>query len=308
MYRPDDHYLWDFWTAQRGSETHLFYLQAPRTPHDPELRHAGAQVGHAVSTDLRHWTYRGLAFGRGPRGAWDNQAIWTGSVIAHGNGWAMAYTGTSTAENGHIQRVGLALSDDLDAWTRVGDGLALQADLTLYRGQNPDHDNELAWRDPFLAKNPSGEGYLAYITAQVRDAAGGYPGCIALATSPDLVCWTVLPPVARDLGFFLMEVPQLVELGDRWALLFCARGNWIAPQHPFAGQSGTYAAFAESPAGPFRDPQLVLPAGRNGAYAAKVVERDGERVMMAWEGYQPYGGLAGSLTDPLPLPACLQRR
>ena len=48
-----DHWLWDFWFARDGDDVHVFYLQAPRSLGDPELRHHNATIGHAVSRDLR---------------------------------------------------------------------------------------------------------------------------------------------------------------------------------------------------------------------------------------------------------------
>ena len=50
-----DKYVWDFWLIQKSHDYHLFYLQAERTPHNPDLRHATASVGHAVSKDLIQW-------------------------------------------------------------------------------------------------------------------------------------------------------------------------------------------------------------------------------------------------------------
>ncbi len=86
VFVPTDRYLWDFWFAPRGGPDapyHLFFLQAPRTLRDPEERHGRATVGHAVSRDLVRWEELPTALEAGPAGAWDDRAIWTGSMIRH---------------------------------------------------------------------------------------------------------------------------------------------------------------------------------------------------------------------------------
>ena len=58
VFIPEQHYLWDFWLVsphEWGDPRalyHLYYLQAPRTLRDPNMRHGVATVGHAVSHDV----------------------------------------------------------------------------------------------------------------------------------------------------------------------------------------------------------------------------------------------------------------
>jgi Glycosyl hydrolases family 32 N-terminal domain len=85
--RLDDRWAWDSWIADTGSDYHLFFLNAPRSLGDPNLRHRSAVVGHAVSSDLVHWEELGHALGPGPEGDWDDVAIWTGSVIRGDDAW-----------------------------------------------------------------------------------------------------------------------------------------------------------------------------------------------------------------------------
>ena len=81
--RLDGHWVWDFWFARDGDDVHVFYLQAPRSLGDPELRHVNATIGHAVSRDLRDWEVLPDALGAGAPGAFDDLATWTGSVLRH---------------------------------------------------------------------------------------------------------------------------------------------------------------------------------------------------------------------------------
>ena len=52
MLHSDQFWVWDSWYAQDGEETHVFFLKAPRSLGDPDLRHDRAVIGHAVSRDL----------------------------------------------------------------------------------------------------------------------------------------------------------------------------------------------------------------------------------------------------------------
>ena len=81
--RLPDKWVWDFWLARERDRHHVFFLQAPRSLGDAELRHRNASVGHAVSSDLRSWTVLPDAIRPGPAGAWDDVATWTGSVDSY---------------------------------------------------------------------------------------------------------------------------------------------------------------------------------------------------------------------------------
>ena len=46
--RLPDHWLWDFWLAEDGEDVHLFFLHAPRSLGNPDLRHSHARIGRLV--------------------------------------------------------------------------------------------------------------------------------------------------------------------------------------------------------------------------------------------------------------------
>ena len=131
LYHPGK-YIWDFWFVRREDEYHLFYLQAPRTPHNPALRHEHASVGHAVSRDLVHWNILPDAVQAGEAGAWDDRAVWTGCVVERQGTFYLFYTGLNNSENGKVQRIGLAQSQDLIHWKRYKDNPVLEADPRWY--------------------------------------------------------------------------------------------------------------------------------------------------------------------------------
>lgn len=93
MLEIPDRWVWDFWHARDGVTHHLFFLTAPRSLGDPDLRHWHVSIGHATSNDLRDWTVHDEALRPGAPGSFDDHVTWTGSVIADGESWVMLYTG-----------------------------------------------------------------------------------------------------------------------------------------------------------------------------------------------------------------------
>ena len=158
MLRLDDRWAWDFWIADTGSDYHLFFLNAPRSLGDPNLRHHRAVVGHAVSSDLVHWEELGQALRPGPEGAWDDVAIWTGSVVRGDDAWYMFYTGSSKSEGALIQRIGLATSPDLMTWTKHPANLIIEADPAWYQQLDTTAWHDQASRDPWVFADPDGHG------------------------------------------------------------------------------------------------------------------------------------------------------
>src|SRR5262245_39486407 len=118
--RLPDAWIWDTSYAVDGDLVHAFFLHAPRSLGNSDLRHHAARFGHAVSRDLVSGELAPFSLEAGGPGAWDELATWTGSVIRDGDGWLLAYSGLSVVESDHVQRIGFARSTDLVAWRRCG--------------------------------------------------------------------------------------------------------------------------------------------------------------------------------------------
>jgi beta-fructofuranosidase len=308
--RLPDKWVWDFWLAREGDRHHVFFLQAPRDLGDPELRHRNASVGHAVSSDLSNWTVLPDALRPGRPGSWDDLATWTGSVLERDGRWHMLYTGISTVEDGLVQRIGLATSDDLTTWTKHTDNPVIESDSRWYEQLDLRRWRDQSWRDPWLFVGDDGLVH-ALITARSPEGPADGAGVVAHARSEDFVDWEVLPPLAGPGEFAQVEVPQLVRGGER-TLIFV---SCLAADHSrrrrerlgVGGDAGTHVFAAESFAGPYEalataiTPAIAQPEQ---LYAAKLVEVDpGEWRLMAFRG-DPLAHdaeFAGELTDPLPL-------
>jgi beta-fructofuranosidase len=304
--RLPGHWIWDFWFAQSGDDVHVFFLHAPRDLADPELRHGHARIGHAVSRDLRAWEVLPNALDPGRPGSFDDQATWTGSVLAADGRWQLFYTGISTREDGLVQRIGLATSDDLLSWEKQG--MLLEADPRWYETRGPDARSE-HWRDPWVVWDAATRRFHMLITARANHGPVDGRGVIGHAWSSDLRSWQTGAPLSEPGEFYHLEVPQLVELGGAWRILFSA---W-AHDHSAArlarpgvvAAGGTHYLTSRERFGRYtldQDEFLVGdPHGR--FYAGRVLHHRGEWHFFAWQHLDGRGAFFGELSDPMPLTA-----
>ena len=246
-----DKWIWDFWLTQKGDDWHIYFLQADKSLIDPELRHRNVTQAHAVSKDLVNWTHLGTCLTPSKAPAFDDWTTWTGSTLQGPDGvWHLFYTGTTHSDGGMKQRIGHATSDDMHSWQRVGDGLCLDISGPDYEEYTPGHWHDRAMRDPWVMRDPKGDGWLMYFTARVPgDAEPNAGGSIGFATSPDLYTWTIQPPVFRGGAFGQMEVPQVFEHDGHWYCLFCTSGfQWseaYKKSNPQSPVTGTHYLIAE---------------------------------------------------------------
>jgi beta-fructofuranosidase len=302
-----DQWVWDSWYAHDGERWHAYFLKAPRSIGDPDQRHYNVSHGHAVSRDLVTWDYLGTCFEPAEGPAWDDKTTWTGSVVRDADGlWHLFYTGASAAEDALYQRIGHATSHDMHNWERVGSGLCL--DLT---GPNADryeselatgHWHDRAMRDPWVLKDPEGDGWLMYFTARAPGIAEpNAGGAIGFATSPDLYNWTLQPPVFVG-GFGQLEVPQVFKVEGRWYCLFCTGAqHWSQERRAVAGmpaRSGSHYLMAQGPRGPWQ----VAPGFYDGSdpcrrYAARILSTGKGLAIIGFEHEGPRG-FVGQLMDP----------
>jgi len=104
---------------------HMFHLCIPS--HD--------RVAHLTSSDGLNWAEAGTAITTGDPGEFDDDQIWTMGVCEFNGRFLMLYTGLCRKEQGKVQRVGLAVSDDLHTWTKhVGNPVAC-ADPRWYEAE-----------------------------------------------------------------------------------------------------------------------------------------------------------------------------
>lgn len=298
------HWIWDFWFARKGDEWHIFFLRAPRSLLDPDLRHRNATIGHARSTDLQTWELLPDPFRLGKVGEWDDLALWTGSCVWSGEDWWMFYTGVSTADEGRIQRIGAATSSDLLVWEKVTDNPLIAADPRWYEIYDPNVWYEEAWRDPYVFVDPHRDGFHMFVTARTADGLPDRRGAIGHSTSPDLFTWTIRPPVAAPRMFGHMEVPQHVRIDDRHYALFCAPKEMQPAVPADEAWTGTGYLIADELLGPYvSGPTPFVAADDMGtSYAGKIVALDdGQLLFIATFHESPDGDYIGTISDPVPV-------
>ena len=289
-----DDYVWDFWTvAGPDGRHHLFFLRAPRTLGDPDLRHHHARVGHASSSDLRDWTLHPDPLPR-PVDGFDDLASWTGCTVRDGDRSWLFTTGLTHHDGGLVQRIGSAVSEDLETWTRTP--LLLEADPAHHQKSLPTWPEE-AWRDPWVVRGDDGRWHM-YVTA--RDASG-VPGCgvVGHATSEDLLTWRHAPALSTPTGRFeWLEVMQVLEVEGRWVMVF----SCLADQMPGAapGEGGVWSVAVEGP-GSRVDVASAVRLTDESTYVGKVVVHAGAPYLMAFRNQGPDGAFVGGLTDPVPV-------
>lgn len=292
----EDKWVWDLWLAPEkvDGHWHIFFLQAPRSLLDPDLRHASATVGHAISPNLINWSYLGTALEPGAHGKWDDRATWTGSIVkSHSGLWHMFYTGTNkSSENGFIQRIGVATSTDLLTWTKK-EGFVTEADSRWYeRSAQIEQEKrdgqaawyEEAWRDPWVFWDQASDEWIMLITARTNSVSHDSRGTIGVARSKDLLDWTVVEPLKVESEFGHYEVPQLLTFNDsEMVISFCLASNNHASSRISRGErawTGNGIMRSSSFDGVWKvenEPYLEEPH-----YAARLIQTDEKLLAMAW--------------------------
>lgn len=302
MLRLASSWVWDFWLADDGEQHHLFFLKASRALIDPDRRHWRATVGHATSTDLVTWTEHADALIPDDSPAFDDLATWTGSVVRDDDGrWRMFYTAVDRAGDGLVQRISSVVSDDLFTWHREPDRQVLEPDPRWYETAATRQWPDQAWRDPWVFRDHSGWHML--ITARADSGDPDDRGVVGHATSPDLLRWTVQPPLSSPgAGFGHVEVLQVETVDGTTVGLFSCLGSELSQRRSASDPTGGVWAFpVDSPTGPY-DLTAAYRLTDEQLYVGRLVrDRSGDWQLLAFRNSDGQAGWIGEITDPMPV-------
>jgi|LSQX01.2.fsa_nt_gb beta-fructofuranosidase len=303
LWSPAEHQVGDPTIIRVGEEYHLF-AEMGRLDATPG---AGGMriVGHAVSRDLFGWEELPVALHCGVPGSFDADNIYHMDVLIHDGTWYMFYTGLDIAGPGQQQAIGLATSRDGIVWEKHPGNPILRADPRWYEPAIPreatyqEKDFGRLWfRDAVVVRDDATGRWVMLVVA--RDAAR-HPdvrGCLALATSDDLLHWTLHPPVFSTGRFHTIETPSVFERSGSWYLIYMTHPGWGPPilsTDPHQEAGDFYAISDNGPAGPFQAPEdevLIASCGaRQRMGACRTVDMpDGERLLYGWLLMQPRDG------------------
>ncbi|MFN8593744.1 MAG: hypothetical protein U0031_19975 [Thermomicrobiales bacterium] len=261
--------LGDIEIVAAGDGLHLFHLTLPN--HDV--------IQHAVSQDGLSWHPLPAALRTGDPGSCDDDQIWTMSVTPRPrprDGYVMLYTALSTTDDGRVQRIAMATSNDLVHWTKSPSSPVAFADHRWYEA-TPGDVSAVSFRDPKPVR--VGEEYFATVCARENAGPLSRRGCVALLRSTDLETWDVLPPLFAPRHYWDLECPQLFQLGGGRS-----PAPWYLTAAIMEDRSQRYWV-ADEPTGPFRIPpdgDVLAPAGH---YASRVARWHDMDLLFAW--HQP---------------------
>ena len=226
---------------------HLFHLVLPN--HD--------YIAHAISDNGLNWRRVKNALFIGDPGSWDDLMLWTMHVSAdpHNDGcWRMFYTGLSRRDQGRVQRVGLAISEDLYSWTkydvnwedRRGNSdpacikserakhphltssrvVALQRDESVFplAAESPHYESKvemprkwISFRDPFYYHDSHRSWILS--AARVDEGPIIRRGCVGLMEEVSPNHFESRPALFAPMLYDDIEVPNLLQIEDDYYLL-----------------------------------------------------------------------------------------
>ena len=275
--------MWDTWAISHQGAAHMFYLQfygknSTRRPEDANW------LGHAVSTDLLHWSEKPLAIGPGPDGGLEDMQPWTGCVVAQAGKFYFFYTMRSKSDQGYGQKIGLATSPDLEHWERYpGNPVIVPDDRYYVSYEHPLPKNTVDCRDLVVIPDPKGSGWLGYFAARVHAGSAPQTAAIGLARSSDLIHWEQLPPAFVPGNISAIEVPDVYQIDGRWYMT-CLTGSRYGNRGFFSDKTvllGTIYAVAERAEGPFQmipGDNVLLGGQSYSGYTCRTMEYEGERL------------------------------
>lgn len=226
---------------------HLFHLVLPN--HD--------FIAHAVSTNGIYWRRVANALFIGDPGSWDDLMLWTMHVTPdphRAGGWRMFYTGLSRREQGRLQRIGMAVSDDLFHWRKAPVSwqdrrgakdperiklarhasddcqasrfhaefdeescFPLQPDPRYYESSLDEPRHWVSFRDPFFYCE-DGQGWLI-ASGRVKEGPLVRRGCVSVLKEVRPNQFQAMPPLHHPGLYDDIEVPNLLRLDNEYYLI-----------------------------------------------------------------------------------------
>ena len=216
--------------------------------------------------DLVGWEDHGMVLNYGQMSDPD-PALGTGSVMQDADGlYHLFYTGHNDTGNGGKGKecVMQATSTDRKNWVK-------DEEVLFFAPEGYSKDD---FRDPEVFWVERDQCYWLLMAANENTLGG----VVVKYTSTDLKNWEFIGPIFAPMSQFMLECPDLFQIGDKWYLTY----SWDCV---------TYYAVSDSMDGPFVPPKDNILDGKgtmegNGFiyYAAKTAELNGHIYLCGWLG------------------------
>lgn len=301
-----DFYLWDNWSLVDADGTiHVYALSASRK-YTPAERHFHSEWRHFASIDNgKSYADLGVILKKNKRkGSFDDQAIWSGSIVQLRNGkYLAAYTGLSSRRD-FLQSLGLSISTDGHKFKPLKKRQAIidhesMRDLFIEKGYYVDDirhlghpDGEVngsiqALRDPYILE--SDNGIEIFWAAKSINENGLVVSSIGHATIKDLdyperiiLHAPIDPPDGHT--YSQLELPNIVKRADgsyMWFISTTNRMNQATPESHIEMVSRVYQSKTiDSPLEllPGKSSSILHRADEDFKYGLNIVRRFDERL------------------------------
>ncbi len=256
VYAVPGQYIWDSWIVDDHGTLDRYALSAPKKGYTPNERHEHAFIRRAVSTDGgRTWQDRGPVITPQPKGTWPDLVVWTSSVLlrkdARGRKEFLMFITGRSKEDGETQRIGLTRSSDGQHFSVpkviLNPSARLGYDITNGDGII------MAWRDPFVFRDPADGRWNMFFSAKSKDACGVIRPTVghAVATDDTLAHWKLLPPLKLPQYYHQVEVPYMLYHQKRYYLFVSTQNNPLMPTNE--GKEAAYRGYVgDSITGPWK--------------------------------------------------------
>ncbi len=169
-------------------------------------------------------------------------------------------------------------------------------------GEHPDASG--TWRDPFVFKDPAGDGWHMLITARAAGAPRLHDGVLGHARSVDMRAWELQPPISEPgAGFGELEVSQVRMVDGQALLVFtCHPDQQSGDQLSRFGRYCTWAVAGESLTGPWELDEARPFESEPALTAAPLVRRrDGSWALLGFRNLEPDPAPPLEILDPIPV-------
>ena len=200
---------------ERDGVMHLFYNRA-EIGFEWDTRFVDT-FGHATSKDMVHWHIEAPCFSVSDR-EWENHQVWSPGVVERNGLYYMYYTGVNRAV---CQSIGVATSNDLWHWVRVGD----EPVVTPGTWGQWSLDKWSDCRDSMVFIDDDGVAYMYYCTSDY--SGGGKRPAVGIAISRDMLTWEDKGAYVFDICDSSLESPFVCKHDGRYYLFYtnCGKGT-----------------------------------------------------------------------------------